>query len=174
MRGGGHEKIASLSETPPEGFGDFTSHPKHAWYVASFLKYKFEEIYGGWEIEKVEYKYGEKLFDVVAIKPNGRKAIVEFRTIYDSRKAEDLIEQAGRYIEVCVRDPSFEDIHFIFQVDQNNEIRQEGMEGLYRALNDFLNTGKLKLPDGTILLDTSPDESGRVLKVLTWAGGYVP
>jgi len=49
-----------------------------------------------------------------------------------------------------------------------------GIKGLYRALNEFLNTGKLKMPDGTILLDISPDEARKVVKLLTWAGGYIP
>jgi|GEM_PF-4581878 hypothetical protein len=37
----------------------------------------------------MEYKYGENYFDVVAIKPNGKKAILDFKTIYDARKAGD-------------------------------------------------------------------------------------
>jgi hypothetical protein len=41
-------------------------------------------------------------------------------------------------------------------------------------LTSFPNTGKLKLPDGTILLDISPDKVRKVVKLLTWAGGYIP
>ncbi|MEM3648645.1 MAG: hypothetical protein QXO47_03345 [Thermoproteota archaeon] len=48
------------------------------------------------------------------------------------------------------------------------------MKGLYHALNEFLNTGKLKLPDGTVLLNIDLKEASKVLKVLTWAGGYLP
>jgi hypothetical protein len=48
------------------------------------------------------------------------------------------------------------------------------MKGLYRVLKELLNTGKLKLPDGSIQLDMSPDEARKVVKLLTWAGGYIP
>jgi len=99
---------------------------------------------------------------------------LEFKTIYDARKAGDLIKTAGKYIEACIKDSDLEEIHFIFQVDQSNEISQEGMKGLYRALKEFLNTGKLKMPDGTTLLNMVPDEARKVVKLFTWAGGYVP
>ncbi|MEM2373754.1 MAG: hypothetical protein QXI11_04855 [Thermoproteota archaeon] len=48
------------------------------------------------------------------------------------------------------------------------------MKGLYNALNEFLKTGELKLQDGTVLLSVNPEEASKVLKVLTWAGGYLP
>lgn len=48
------------------------------------------------------------------------------------------------------------------------------MKGLYHALSEFLNTGKLKLPDGAVLLDVSREKANEMLKVLTWAGGYLP
>jgi hypothetical protein len=173
---GDHGEVISLSEVLPKNFGEFKKSPGHAWFIANFLKYEFEKIYGGWEVNEVEYEYkhGESYFDVVSIKPDGRKAILEFKTIYERSGAEDLIKRAGKYIEACIEDQNFEEINFIFQVDQNNEIPQEGMKGLYRALNEFLNTGKLKMPDGTILLDISPDEARKVVKLLTWAGGYIP
>jgi hypothetical protein len=48
------------------------------------------------------------------------------------------------------------------------------MKGLYLALNEFLHTGKLKLPDGATLLDMVPDEARKVVELFTWAGGYIP
>jgi hypothetical protein len=38
------------------------------------------------------------------------------------KEVEDLIKRAGKYIKACIKDSDFEEINFIFQIDQNNEI----------------------------------------------------
>ncbi|MEM3390650.1 MAG: hypothetical protein QW491_14775, partial [Thermoproteota archaeon] len=169
-------KIIGLSKELPKYFDERASH---AWFVASFLKYEFEKVYAGWEIEKMECSYGEETetsarFDAVVIEPDKKRVILEFKTIYEGTKEKDLIEQAAKYIRICDEDPDYFGIHYVFQLDQNNEIPQEGMKGLYHALNEFLNTGKLKLPDGTVLLNVSREEANEVLKILAWTGGYLP
>ncbi|MEM3570117.1 MAG: hypothetical protein QXI20_11385 [Candidatus Jordarchaeales archaeon] len=47
------------------------------------------------------------------------------------------------------------------------------MKRLCSALNEFLNTGELKLPDGTVILSMDADKASRILKILTWTGGYL-
>ncbi|MGB9718222.1 MAG: hypothetical protein ACPL4E_07280, partial [Thermoproteota archaeon] len=168
------DKVVGLADKLPGWFGDFREHAAHAWCIASFLKYEFGKVYVDWEIEKVEYAYRDSRFDVVAIKPDGEKAILEFKTIREGTEAGELIKRAAKYVRVCTDNTEFEEIQFIFQVDQNNEIPQEGVKQLYRALKEFQTTGNLKLPDGTIVLSISPDEASRILKILTWTGGYLP
>ncbi|MBO3753675.1 MAG: hypothetical protein FGF53_02155, partial [Candidatus Brockarchaeota archaeon] len=121
IKGDAFNEVVGLANELPERFEDFREHPAHAWCVASFLKYEFEKAYSGWTVETIEYKYDGGRFDIVVIKPDGKKAVLEFKTIYESTEAEELIKRIAKYIRFVFNNPDYSEIRCIFQVDQHNE-----------------------------------------------------
>ncbi|MEM3660168.1 MAG: hypothetical protein QXU11_07115, partial [Thermoproteota archaeon] len=172
-----YNMVGGLTKELPETFTGIRSRAtSHAWLIANYLKYELDKGYTeGWRIDDVEVNYKGMRFDVIATRPDERKAIMEFKTIFEPNDADDLIKQAGRYLDVCTKEDSgFAELVYVFQVDQNGKIPKGDVKALYNALNDFLATGRLRLTDGKVILDTSPEKAGRILKILTYAGGYVP
>ncbi len=172
-----YNMVGGLTKELPETFTGIRSRAtSHAWLIANYLKYELDKGYTeGWRVDDVEVNYKDMRFDVVATRLDERKAIMEFKTIFEPNDADDLIKQAGNYLNVCTEEDSgFAELIYVFQVDQNGEIPKKDVKTLYNTLNEFLTTGKLRLRDSTVILDMSPEEASRILRILTYTGGYVP